>query len=103
MEDGSTIYLEEVLKGKKNKTLRSKTLFRKKDDIYDKNTFLKIASGYGKTDLSKIKTVSLHRAGGNPSLAPDKPAADATSTFRVDQLSTSNIPQIPNDVNEKKE
>jgi len=99
MEDGSTIYLEEVLKGKKNKTLRSKTLFRKKDDIDDKNTFLKIASGDGKTDLSKIKTVSLHRAGGNPSFAPDKPAADATSTLGVDQLSTKNISQTSPDVN----
>jgi hypothetical protein len=103
MEDGSTVYLEEILNGKNNKTLRSKTLFRKKDDIDDKNTFLKIASGYGKTDLSKIKTVSLHRSGGNPSFAPDKPAADATSTFRVDQLSTNNILQTYLDVNEKKE
>ena len=85
MEDGSTIYLEEVLTGKKNKTLRSKTLFRKKNNIdVDKETLLKIASGEGKTDLSKIKTVSLHSTGGNPSLAPDKPAADATSTFPVD-------------------
>jgi len=102
MEDGSTIYLEEVLKGKKNKTLRSKTLFRKKDDIDDKNTFLKIASGDGKTDLSKIKTVSLHRAGGNPSFAPDKPAADATSTLGVDQPSKNNISQTSPDVNAKK-
>jgi hypothetical protein len=30
MKDGSTIYLEEILKGKKSKTLRGKTLFRKK-------------------------------------------------------------------------
>jgi len=84
MKDGSTVYLEEILNGKKNKTLRSKTLFRKKDNISDKDTFLKIASGDRKTDLSKIKTVSLHRAGGNPSFAPDKPAADATSTLGVD-------------------
>jgi len=103
MEDGSTIYLEEVLKGKKNKTLRSKTLFRKKDDIdVDKDTLLKIASGYGRNDLSKIKTVGLHRTGGNPSFAPDKPAADATSTAPVDQLSTNNILQTPADVNDKK-
>jgi hypothetical protein len=103
MEDGSTIYLEEILKGKKNKTLRSKTLFRKKDYIdVDKDTLLKIASGYGRNDLSKIKTVSLHRTGGNPSFAPDKPAADATSTAPVDQLSANNIPHPPAKVNDKK-
>ena len=101
MEDGSTIYLEEILNGKKNKTLRSKTLFRKKNDI-DENALLNIASKEGKNDLSKIKTVGLHRTGGNPSLAPDKPAADATSTVPVDQLSTNNISQTPPDVNAKK-
>jgi len=98
MEDGSTIYLEEILSGKKNKTLRGKTLFRKKNDI-DKNALLKIAAREGKNDLSKIKTADLHRTGGNPSLAPDKPAADATSTLRVDQLSTNNISQTSPDVN----
>jgi hypothetical protein len=101
MEDGSIVYLEEILNGKKNKTLRSKTLFRRKDDISDEYTFLKIASGEGKTDLSKIKTVSLQRAGGNPSFAPDKPAADATSTLGVDQLSANNLPHPPAKVNDK--
>jgi hypothetical protein len=100
MEDGSTIYLEEILNGKKNKTLRGKTLFRKKNDI-NKNALLNIASREGKNDLSKIKTVDLHRTGGNPSLAPDKPAADATSTVPVDQLSINNISQTSSDVNDK--
>jgi hypothetical protein len=103
MEDGSTIYLEEVLKGKKNKTLRGKTLFRKKYDIdVEKDTFLEIASSNGKNDLSKIKTVGLHSAGGNPRLCTDKSAADATSTFPVDQLSTNNLPHPPPKVNDKK-
>jgi len=76
MDDGSTIYLEEILNSKNNKALRSKTLFRKKDDI-NKGILLKIASADGKTDLTKIKTVGLHCTGGNPSFAPDKPAAVA--------------------------
>jgi len=66
------------------------------------NALLNIASREGKNDLSKIKTVGLHSTGGNPSLAPDKPAADATSTFPVDQLSMDNIQQTPPDVNDKR-
>lgn len=93
MDDGSTIYLEQILNSKKNKALRGKTLFRKKDDI-DENALLNIASNKGKTDLTKAKTVDLHRTGGNPSFAPvQEPAADATSTFPVDQLSNNNLTQ----------
>jgi len=67
-----------------------------------RNALHNIASGEGKTDLTKAKTVGLHRTGGNPSFAPDKPAAVANPTFPADQPSTDNIPQTTLNVNGNK-
>ena len=61
--DCSIIYIEEILNGKKNKTLRSKTLYIKIGRVSNKN-FIKIISNNANTDLSNSKMVV--GAGGNP-------------------------------------
>ena len=62
-EEGTIIYYEEVLDGKRNKALRSKTIYKKKGTV-KKDTFLKIVSNNARTDVSQIKMVV--GAGGNP-------------------------------------
>jgi hypothetical protein len=103
MEDGSSLYLENILNSKKNKSLRGKTFYRKKNDI-DEGALLNIASGNGRTDISKAKIiVDPHRTGGNPGDDPvKKPVADAIPAFPVDQLSNPNIPQSAPKVKERR-
>ena len=60
---GAVIYYEEVLDSKKNKSLRSKTIYKKMGTVSDE-TFLKIVSNNANTDISGTKTVV--GAGGNP-------------------------------------
>jgi len=62
-EEGTIIYYEEILNSKKNKALRSKTIYRKMGTVR-KDTFLKIVSNNAHTDVSQIKMVV--GAGGNP-------------------------------------
>ena len=62
-EDGTTIYYEEVLNSKKNKALRSKTIYKKMGTVKN-DVFLKIVSNNAHTDVSQIKLVV--GAGGNP-------------------------------------
>jgi hypothetical protein len=62
-EDGTILYLEEVLNSKRNRGLRSKTIY-KKIGIVNNETFLKIIGNNAKTDVSHIKMVV--GAGGNP-------------------------------------
>jgi hypothetical protein len=61
--DGAVIYYEEVLNSKKNKSLRSKTMYKKMGKVSGE-TFLKIISNNANTDMSKTKMVV--GAGGNP-------------------------------------
>jgi hypothetical protein len=61
--NGSVIYYEEVLNSKKNKSLRSKTMYKKMGTVNDE-IFLKIVSNNANTDISGIKMVV--GAGGNP-------------------------------------
>jgi hypothetical protein len=61
--DGAVIYYEEVLNSKKNKALRSKTMYKKMGKVSDEN-FLKIVSNNANTDVSGTKMVV--GAGGNP-------------------------------------
>jgi hypothetical protein len=62
--EGSTIiYLEEVLNSRKNKALRSKTMYKKKG-LVNQGVFLKILSNNAHTDVSGIKIVV--GAGGKP-------------------------------------
>jgi hypothetical protein len=62
-EGYTTIYLEEVLNSRKNKALRSKTMY-KKMGVVSQEVFIKILSNNAHTDISNIKIVV--GAGGNP-------------------------------------
>jgi len=59
----SIIYIEEVLCSKKNKALRSKTMYKKVGMVSD-DIFFKIVSNNANTDVSKAKIVV--GTGGNP-------------------------------------
>ena len=61
--DGAVIYYEEILNSKKNKSLRSKTMYKKMGTVSNEN-FLKIVSNNANTDISGTKMVV--GAGGNP-------------------------------------
>jgi hypothetical protein len=63
LENETIIYLEEVLNSKRNKSLRSKTIFKKMGFI-KMDTFLKIMKANAHTDMSKAKIVV--GAGGHP-------------------------------------
>jgi hypothetical protein len=63
LNGGTAIYYEEVLNSKKNKSLRSKTLYIKKGAV-SSETFLKIVANNAHTDVSGIKMVV--GAGGCP-------------------------------------
>jgi len=63
IEGDTVIYYEEVLNSKRNKALRSKTIYKKMGTV-KKDTFLKIVSNSAHTDISQTKTVV--GAGGNP-------------------------------------
>jgi len=62
-KDSTVIYYEEVLNSKRNKALRSKTIYKKMGTV-NNGTFLRIVSNNAHTDISKIKMVV--GAGGNP-------------------------------------
>lgn len=53
-DNGSTLYFEEILDGKKNKKLRGKTMFKRKDNVTGEK-LKKILSSNSKNDISGIK------------------------------------------------
>jgi hypothetical protein len=53
-EDWTLIYLEEILNSRKNKALRSTTMFKKKG-LIRQETFINILSNNAHTDMSGIK------------------------------------------------
>ena len=55
-EDGTTVYYEEILIGRKNRALRSKTMFIKIGAL-SIDTFLNILSNNVRSDLSGVKIV----------------------------------------------
>jgi len=57
MSDGTTLYFEEVLRGRSNRTLRGKTMYKRKDDL-DKEMFLNIVTNRDKTDVSNAQVVN---------------------------------------------
>jgi hypothetical protein len=61
--NGVTVYYEEILVGRKNKALRSKTMFIK-IGVLSIDTFLKVLSNNIRSDLSGVKIVV--GAGGQP-------------------------------------
>jgi hypothetical protein len=63
LENGTAFYYEEVLNSKRNKALRSKTIY-KKMGIVSKQVFLNIVTANLHTDISGAKMVV--GAGGNP-------------------------------------
>jgi hypothetical protein len=63
IENGTAIYYEEVLNSKKNKALRSKTLYKKMGAV-SSETFFKIVANNAHTDISGAKMVV--GAGGQP-------------------------------------
>jgi hypothetical protein len=62
-EDGTIFYFEEVLNSKKNKALRSRTIFKKMGTV-NADKFLKIVTTNAHTDVSGAKMVV--GAGGRP-------------------------------------
>jgi len=67
--DGTTLYFEEVLDGKDNRTLRGKTMYKRKGDV-DEQKFLNIVSSTSDVDMSNAKKISLAATGGYPGLNP---------------------------------
>jgi hypothetical protein len=61
--DGTILYYEEVLNSKRNKAMRSKTIYKKMGTV-SQEVFLKIVANNAHTDVSTIKVVV--GAGGNP-------------------------------------
>ena len=61
--DATIIYYEEVLDSKRNKALRSKTIY-KKAGVVKPDTFLKIVKNSANTDMSEAKMAV--GVGGNP-------------------------------------
>jgi len=54
--DGTILYFEEVLSGRNNRTLRGKTMYKRKD-VVDKETVLNVVTSRYKTDVSGAKIV----------------------------------------------
>jgi len=57
MPDGTTLYLEEVLSGKRNKALRGKTMFKHKNTPDEKGLYRIVSNGNGVDMSNDRKTV----------------------------------------------
>lgn len=97
MDDGTTIYVENVTNNKDSKGLLGKTMFKKVKDV-SKDKFKNIVS-MNRTDVLNAKIVSPVGTGGNPSYA--KVAANPTQPSG--QLYTNNIPQTTPNVKRNKD
>jgi len=93
MDDGTIIYIENVIINKDNKGLLGKTMFKRIKDV-NKDKFKNIVS-MNRTDVSNAKIVSPVGTGGNPSYAQ----VAANPTQPSGQLSNNNIPQTTLNVN----
>jgi len=96
MDDGTIIYVEDVIKNKDNKGLLGKTMFKRVKDV-SKDRFKNIVS-MNRTDVSNAKIVNPVGTGGNPSYAQ----VAANPTQPSGQLSNNNIPQTTYNVNGNK-
>jgi hypothetical protein len=93
LDDDTTHYFEEVLDGKKNRSLRGKTLYKQKGTT-DEQKFFNIVSNNKTVNLSKAKTISLTATGGYPGLSPTiKESGVVANPTKTEGLSDSNIPQ----------
>jgi hypothetical protein len=93
LDDGTTLFFEVVLDGKKNRALRGKTMYKRKEGV-DEQKFLNIVSNADSVDISNAKTISLAATGGYPGLSPTiKESGVVANPTRTEGLSNSNIPQ----------
>jgi len=69
MPDGATLYLEEVLSGKRNKALRGKTMFKHKSALNEGGFYRMISNGNG-VDMSNAKVLAMgrRRQSGSPTI-----------------------------------
>jgi len=54
MENGTVLYFEEVLRGRTNRSLRGKTMYKLKGNV-SRESIINIVTNKGKTDISKAK------------------------------------------------
>jgi len=93
LDDDTTLYFEEVLDGKKNRSLRGKTMYKRKGAVNERN-FLNIVSNAGNVDLSNAKKINLAATGGYPDLSPTiKESGVVANPTKTQGLSISNISQ----------
>jgi hypothetical protein len=90
MDDGTTIYFEEVLSGEKNKTLRGKTMYKRISTDIDEDKLKSIVTMNEKTDLSKTKVVV---GGGSQTPSGANENTDPTVAISANPADTSNITQ----------
>jgi hypothetical protein len=89
MEDGTTVYLEEVLTGRTNRTLRGKTMYKRKGDV-DEESLKSVVTMNEKTDLSGAKIVI---GGGGHSPSGAVKLSDPTVAASAHPADNPNIPQ----------
>jgi len=75
MDDGTILYVENIINDKNNKELLGKTMFKREKNV-TKDKFKNIVSMNNRTDISKAKIVNPVGTGGDPSYA--KVAANPT-------------------------
>ena len=83
MPDGTTLYIEEVLSGKRNKTLRGKTMFKHKN-MPDEKVFYRIISNGNGVDMTNTKILAMGRRGqsGDPTIEESVAVADTASAHK---------------------
>jgi len=98
IDDGTTLYVEEILSRKKG--LQSKTMFKRKKDV-SVDKFKNIVSMNNRTDMSNVKIVSPVGTGSNPSYTPMKTSVAVANPVQPSGQLNSNIPQLPSGVKKK--
>jgi hypothetical protein len=98
MNDGTILYVENIINNKNHKELLGKTMFKREKNV-SKEKFKNIVSMNNRADISKARIVNPVGTGGDPSYAK----VVANPTQPSGQLSVSNIPQNLLDVKDKKE
>jgi len=99
IDDGTTLYVEEILSSKKK--LQSKTMFKRKKDV-SVEKFKNIVSMNNRTDMSNVKIVSPVGTGSNPSYTPTKTSVAVANPVQPSGQLNLNIPQLSSSVNKKK-
>ncbi|MCL2556862.1 MAG: hypothetical protein FWE09_00120 [Treponema sp.] len=88
LADGTTLYFEEALAGKRNKTLRSKTMFKHKS-MASADSFTRMVSGGNGMDMSGAIVLDLgrRRQSGNPTTKESVAAANAAAPHDLPSVS----------------